>query len=54
MKPTIRCNDNLAELKKLPDKSVDLVYIDPPFDSNRDWIDFKHDSTTYSSSAKGA
>ena len=40
MKPSIRCNDNIAELKKIPDASVDLVYIDPPFNSNRDWDDF--------------
>lgn len=28
MKPEIKCNDNLEELKKLPDNSVDLVYLD--------------------------
>jgi site-specific DNA-methyltransferase (adenine-specific) len=35
MKPEIRCNDNLTELKKVPGESVDLVYIDPPFFTNR-------------------
>ena len=29
--------DNLEELKKLPDETVDLVYLDPPFNSNRDY-----------------
>jgi DNA modification methylase len=33
MKPVIKCNDNLAELKSLPDASVDLAYIDPPFNT---------------------
>jgi DNA modification methylase len=28
--------DNLEQLKKLPDNSIDLIYIDPPFNSNRD------------------
>ncbi|MDR2423236.1 MAG: site-specific DNA-methyltransferase, partial [Prevotellaceae bacterium] len=27
--------DNLIELQKLPEKSVDLIYLDPPFFSNR-------------------
>lgn len=29
------CGDNLEELAKLPKESVDLIYIDPPFFSNR-------------------
>src|SRR3712207_1927415 len=33
----IYCGDNLEQLKKLPDRCVDLVYIDPPFDSNRNY-----------------
>jgi DNA modification methylase len=32
---TIVCGDNLAQLPKLPDACVDLVYIDPPFNSDR-------------------
>jgi DNA modification methylase len=32
---TIFCGDNLDQLKKLPANSVDLIYIDPPFNSNR-------------------
>lgn len=35
----IYCGDNLEQLKKLPDACVDLVYIDPPFNSNRMAID---------------
>jgi site-specific DNA-adenine methylase len=33
----IYCGDNLEELKKLPDTCVDLIYIDPPFNSNRNY-----------------
>jgi site-specific DNA-methyltransferase (adenine-specific) len=32
----IRCGDNLKWLRRLPDRCIDLVYIDPPFNSNRD------------------
>jgi len=36
MKPnTIYCGDNLEVLSKFPNKSVDLIYADPPFFSNR-------------------
>ncbi len=31
----IHCGDNLEALSKLPDKSVDLIYADPPFFSNK-------------------
>jgi 16S rRNA G966 N2-methylase RsmD len=31
----IYCGDNPAQLKKLPDGCIDLIYIDPPFNSNR-------------------
>jgi DNA modification methylase len=31
------CGENLEKLKSLPDKCVDLVYIDPPFNSNRNY-----------------
>jgi len=40
VKPAIKCNDNLVELKNLPDASVDLVYIDPPYNTGKDWGDF--------------
>ena len=33
----IYCGDNLDQLRKLPDKCVDLIYIDPPFNSNRNY-----------------
>jgi len=29
----IYCGDNLEQLKKFPENSVDLIYIDPPFNS---------------------
>jgi len=32
---TIHCGDNLEELSKLPDNSIDLIYADPPFFSNK-------------------
>jgi hypothetical protein len=31
----VNCGDNLEQLAKLPDACVDLIYIDPPFNSNR-------------------
>ena len=31
------CGDNIDQLKKLPDACVDLIYIDPPFNSNRNY-----------------
>ena len=33
----VYCGDNLEQLKKLPDACIDLVYIDPPFNSNRNY-----------------
>ena len=33
----IYCGDNLEQLSKLPDGCIDLVYIDPPFNSNRNY-----------------
>jgi DNA modification methylase len=33
----IYCGDNLEQLVKLPDACVDLIYIDPPFNSNRNY-----------------
>ena len=33
----IYCGDNLDQLQKLPENSVDLIYIDPPFNSNRNY-----------------
>ncbi len=34
---TIYCGDNLEQLAKLPDHCIDLIYIDPPFNSNRNY-----------------
>src|SRR5438876_3025321 len=33
----IYCGDNLDQLRKLPQECVDLIYIDPPFNSNRNY-----------------
>ncbi|MCX5636472.1 MAG: hypothetical protein NTX52_02105 [Planctomycetota bacterium] len=33
----IYCGDNLDQLKKFPDECIDLIYIDPPFNSNRNY-----------------
>ncbi len=33
----IHCGNNLGQLKKLPDACIDLIYIDPPFNSNRNY-----------------
>ena len=33
----IWCGDCLEQLRRLPDACVDLCYIDPPFNSNRNW-----------------
>ncbi len=35
--PVVYCGDNLEQLAKLPDACVDLIYIDPPFNSNRNY-----------------
>jgi 16S rRNA G966 N2-methylase RsmD len=31
----IYCGDCLEQLRKLPERCIDLIYIDPPFNSNR-------------------
>src|SRR5438477_6021327 len=33
----IYCGDNIDQLKKLPNGCIDLIYIDPPFNSNRNY-----------------
>jgi DNA modification methylase len=33
----IYCGDNIEQLAKLPDDCIDLIYIDPPFNSNRNY-----------------
>lgn len=42
----IYCGDNLDQLAKLPDRCIDLVYIDPPFNSNRNYEVFWPDNST--------
>jgi len=37
VKNRLICGDNLVELATLPTESVDLIYIDPPFFSNRNY-----------------
>ena len=37
---TIYCGDCLNKLKDIPDESIDLIYIDPPFSSNRSYVAF--------------
>ena len=32
------CGDNLDVLRELPDECVDLVYLDPPFNSNHNYV----------------
>ena len=39
----IYCGDNLTWLKKFPDKLVDLIYLDPPFFSNKQYEVIFHD-----------
>lgn len=36
----IYCGDCLDQLRKLPNACVDLIYIDPPFNSNRNYEAF--------------
>ena len=36
-KNTIVCGDNLEWLNWIPDESVDMCYIDPPFFSNQNY-----------------
>ena len=36
----IYCGDCLKQVEKIPDESIDLIYIDPPFSSNRNYVAF--------------
>lgn len=36
----IYCGDCLGKLKDIPNESIDLIYIDPPFSSNRNYAAF--------------
>jgi DNA modification methylase len=33
----VYCGDNVERLAKLPDACIDLIYVDPPFNSNRNY-----------------
>jgi len=33
----IYCGDSVDQLAKLADNCIDLIYIDPPFNSNRNY-----------------
>lgn len=33
----VYCGDNIEQLAKLPDACIDLIYLDPPFNSNRNY-----------------
>ena len=37
----IHCGDCLDQLRKRPERCVDLIYIDPPFNSNRNYEVFR-------------
>jgi hypothetical protein len=37
----IYCGDHLEQLRKLPPQCVDLIYIDPPFNSNHNYEVFR-------------
>jgi DNA modification methylase len=49
----IYCGDNLDQLRKLPDTCVDLIYIDPPFNSNRNYEVFWGNTTLRNRSQTG-
>ena len=48
----IHCGDNLDQLKKLADGCVDLIYIDPPFNSNRTYEVFWGEAKRTTDNAK--
>ena len=49
----IYCGDCQDQLGKLPDGCVDLIYIDPPFNSNRNYEVFWGDRSEPRASASG-
>ena len=51
-KSTLYYGDCLQILKELPDTCVDLVYLDPPFNSNRDYNAFFSSPTGGKNSAQ--
>lgn len=49
----IYCGDNLEQLDKLPEGCIDLIYIDPPESSNRNYEDFWGDKSEPRPSGSG-
>ena len=49
----IYCGDGLDQLRKLPNACIDLVYIDPPFNSNQDYEVFWGESSEPRPSGSG-
>jgi len=49
----VYCGDCLDQLRKLPDGCVDLIYIDPPFNSNRNYEVFWGDLSETRPSGSG-
>ncbi len=49
----IYCGDCLDQLQKLPDACVDLIYLDPPFNSNRNHEVFRRDVSEPRAQASG-
>jgi hypothetical protein len=49
----IYCGDCLDQLRKLPDACIDLIYIDPPFNSNRNYEVFLGELTEPRPSGSG-
>ena len=44
---TLALGDNLELLKLLPNESIDLIYLDPPFNSNRNYIVVDENQVNY-------
>ena len=40
MKSELHCGDNLGVMRNMMDESVDLIYADPPFFTQKDWGQF--------------
>jgi DNA modification methylase len=49
----IYCGDNLDQLRKLPDSCVDLAYVDPSFNSNRNYEVFRRETKENAASKIG-
>lgn len=47
---TLYLGDNLPILQSIPSETIDLIYIDPPFNSNRNYSGMIKEKTNQSSS----